>query len=28
VEAEAELIGLNQPTWLAYAKPFGLALNE
>jgi monoamine oxidase len=28
VEAGAELIGLNHPTWLAYAKHFGLTLNE
>ncbi|MEB3155842.1 MAG: FAD-dependent oxidoreductase, partial [Cyanobacteriota bacterium] len=28
VEAGAELIGLNHPTWLAYAKQFGLTLNE
>ena len=28
VEAGAELIGLNHPTWLAYAKRFGLTLNE
>jgi monoamine oxidase len=28
VEAGAELIGLNHPTWLAYAKQFGLSLNE
>ncbi|MEB3333512.1 MAG: FAD-dependent oxidoreductase [Cyanobacteriota bacterium] len=28
VEAGAELIGLNHPTWLAYAKQFGLPLNE
>lgn len=28
VEAGAELIGLNHPTWLAYAKQFGLRLNE
>ncbi|MEB3238901.1 MAG: NAD(P)/FAD-dependent oxidoreductase [Cyanobacteriota bacterium] len=28
VEAGAELIGLNHPTWLAYAKQFGLTLHE
>jgi len=28
VEAGAELIGLNHPTWLAYAKQFNLTLNE
>jgi monoamine oxidase len=28
VEAGSELIGLNHPTWLAYAKQFGLSLNE
>jgi monoamine oxidase len=28
VEAGAELIGLNHPTWLTYAKQFGLTLNE
>lgn len=28
VEAGAELIGLNHPTWLAYAKEFDLTLNE
>jgi monoamine oxidase len=28
VEAGAEWIGLNHPTWLAYAKQFGLSLNE
>jgi monoamine oxidase len=28
VEAGAELIGLNHPTWLVYAKTFGLSLNE
>jgi monoamine oxidase len=28
VEAGAELIGLNHPTRLAYAKQFGLRLNE
>ena len=28
VEAGGELIGLNHPTWLAYAKQFGLNLNE
>lgn len=28
VEAGAELIGLIHPTWLAYAKEFGLKLNE
>lgn len=28
VEAGAELIGLIHPTWLAYAKQFGLSLNE
>jgi hypothetical protein len=28
VEAGGELIGLNHPTWLAYAKQFGLSRNE
>ena len=28
VEAGGELIGLNHPTWLAYAKQFGLSLSE
>jgi monoamine oxidase len=28
VEAGRELIGLNHPTWLAYAKQFGLSLSE
>ena len=28
VEAGGEFIGLNHPTWLAYAKQFGLSLSE
>jgi len=28
VDAGGELIGLNHPTWLAYAKQFGLSLHE
>jgi len=28
VEAGGELIGPNHPTWLAYAKQFGLSLSE
>jgi monoamine oxidase len=28
VEAGGELIGRNHPPWLAYAKQFGLSLNE
>ncbi len=28
VEAGGALIGLNLPTWLAYAKQFGFSLNE